>query len=65
MQESNINGGDTFTNVLFETKHRKGKKRGKGKGKGTLTAVHRRLGEYCRSLETRSTASGGMRLWNI
>lgn len=30
-----------------------------------LTAVHRRLGEYCSSLETKSTASGGMRLWNI
>lgn len=30
-----------------------------------LTAVHRRFGEYCNSLETRSTASGGIRLWNI
>lgn len=30
-----------------------------------LTAVHRRLGEYCSNLETKSTASGGMRLWNI
>lgn len=30
-----------------------------------LTAVHLRLGEYWRSLDTRSTASGGMRLWNI
>lgn len=28
-------------------------------------AVLRRLGEYCSSLETRSTASGGIRLWNI
>lgn len=27
-----------------------------------LTAVHRKLGEYCSSLDTRSTASGGMRL---
>jgi hypothetical protein len=28
-----------------------------------LTAVHRRLGEYWSSLETRSTASGGILLW--
>lgn len=30
-----------------------------------LTAVDRRFGEYCSSLETRSTASGGVRLWKI
>lgn len=30
-----------------------------------LTAALRRLGEYWRSLETKSTASGGMRLWKI
>ena len=30
-----------------------------------LTAVLRRFGEYWRSLETRSTASGGIRLWEI
>lgn len=30
-----------------------------------LTAVDLRFGEYWRSLETRSTASGGVRLWNI
>ena len=30
-----------------------------------LTAVHRKLGEYCSSLDTKSTASGGMRLWKI
>lgn len=29
------------------------------------TAELLRVGEYCRSLDTRSTASGGMRLWNI
>ena len=28
-----------------------------------LTAVHRRLGEYWRSLDARSIASGGIRLW--
>lgn len=28
-------------------------------------AVHRRLGEYWSSLDTRSTASGGIRLWKI
>lgn len=28
-----------------------------------LTAVQRRLGEYCNSLEARSIASGGIRLW--
>lgn len=27
-----------------------------------LTAVDRRLGEYCSSRDTRSTASGGIRL---
>lgn len=32
---------------------------------GILTAAQRKLGEYWSSLETRSTASGGMRLWNI
>jgi hypothetical protein len=31
----------------------------------TLTAVDRRLGEYCNSLETRSTASAGILLWKI
>jgi hypothetical protein len=31
----------------------------------SLTAVQRRFGEYWRSLETRSTASGGIRLWKI
>lgn len=30
-----------------------------------LTAWHRRFGEYCNSLDTKSTASGGMRLWKI
>lgn len=29
----------------------------------TLTAVHRRLGEYCKNLQTRSTDSGGKRFW--
>lgn len=28
-----------------------------------LTAVHLRLGEYCKSLETKSTASAGILLW--
>jgi hypothetical protein len=28
------------------------------------TALQRRFGEYWRSLETKSTASGGIRLWN-
>jgi hypothetical protein len=28
-------------------------------------AVHRRFGEYCRSRETRSTASDGILLWKI
>ena len=31
----------------------------------TLTAVDRSFGEYCRSLDTRSTASAGILLWKI
>jgi len=31
----------------------------------TLTALHRRFGEYWRRRETRSIASGGIRLWKI
>lgn len=30
--------------------------------KHALTAVHRKFGEYCSILDTRSTASGGVRL---
>lgn len=40
-------------------------RRPKGGRSEILTAVHLRLGEYWRSLETRSTASGGIRLWKI
>lgn len=29
-----------------------------------LTAVHLRFGEYCKNLETKSTASGGSLFWN-
>jgi len=31
----------------------------------TLTALHRRFGEYWRRRETRSIASGGILLWKI
>lgn len=43
-----------------ETQKRKEKKRVKKQ----LTAVHRKLGEYWKNLQTRSTVSGGKCFWN-
>jgi len=36
-----------------------------GEEPASLTAVHLRLGEYCKSRDARSIASGGIFLWNI